>query len=84
MKLIDIAYLIEETSHLFNAIEYDCDTPLHYLEYKEIFQDYGYKLKEEKIKMIDEGSEIIQTLIEENQTKIDIYDKIKELLGVIE
>lgn len=78
MKLIDIAYLIEETSNLFNAIEYDSDSPLHYKDYKETWQEYGYKLKKEDSKMIDEATEIIQEWIEYYQTKIDRYDRIMQ------
>ena len=71
MKLINIAHLIEETNNLLNAIEYDCDTPLHYKEYKEVWQDYGYELKEKDSKMIDEGVSIIQSLLSKNQAIIN-------------
>ena len=71
LKLIDIAYLIECTQTLFCAIEYECDTPFHYTEYKEIWEDYGYELKEEDSKMIDEGTEIIQSLLSKNQAIIN-------------
>lgn len=78
--LIDIAYLIECTQDLFCAIEYDCDTPLHYEEYKSLWNDYGFEIKAEDSKMIDEGAKIIQGLIEDMQNKIDRYDRIMQWL----
>lgn len=76
MKLVDIVYLIEETCHLFNAIEYDSDTPLHYKDYREIWINYGYNEFENITddKILDEGLKYIDEIIFEMEHKITIYD----------
>lgn len=65
IKIIDLVYIVEETTRLGNLLEFEIVDPCDFEVYKEMWEDYGYDMKDvESDGLYDFGREKIDEFID--------------------